>query len=177
MNSTIKAQQGLIAQALKTINPDIYNLCLELPKPMLSDFKHIPFLHYEFEHHFEKITNVNKHIFLACVYRMYNATHLYGKYNKLPIGLRTSIANVLGYVNPENVNAVAELVPAYYKNPRTAQVINDFADHAYNILAECGELLSGEGLSKSAQLTINLKALEPMPKIPSLERINIYSED
>lgn len=154
-----KAQYRMVAHALKSINRELFELCMAIPMPLLMELKHVEFIVYEFQYQFGKITMINKPMLVACLYRLYNPAHLYGKFNKLPIGLREEIARVLGYVNPENINAIATSAPAHYKNPRTAKKINDFADEVYHILSKCGELSEAEANSecKSAQLVLDIK--------------------
>lgn len=165
-----KAQSRLIAHALKNINPELYELCMAVPKPILTNYKHIEFVLYEFEHQFGKLVPENKTIFIGCVYRLYNPTHLYGMFNKAPIGLRDEIARVMQYHNPENINAFLNNVPAYYKNHRTAKLINDFADNVYTILKECDELCPDERDQVSAQVVFNIKKYMPSSDIKPVNR-------
>ncbi|GGG93404.1 hypothetical protein [Pedobacter zeae] len=155
------AQNTLIAYALKSINPELFDLCMSVPIPLLINYKHIEFVAYEFERDFGPINMINKPIFVACLMRLYNPTHLYGMFNKAPTGLRDAIGLVLGYSNPENINYFVSMGPAHYKNPRTAKSINDFADKVYHILKECDELSPEEMEAGSAQTILNIKNYMP----------------
>ena len=169
------AQARLIAQSLKALNPELYENCVQVVQPLLLNFKHVHFVLNEFENEYGEVDMIQKPLFIACVYRLYNPSHLIGMFNKLQKGLRDVIADALGYVNPENVNAFGKTAPAYYKNVRTRKRINDFCDRVYNNLKDLGEL-SPEELSHGldAQCYLDIKKYLPSEDFKTVNQYRSY---
>ncbi|NII81708.1 MULTISPECIES: hypothetical protein [unclassified Pedobacter] len=116
----IMPQEGLIiSRVLAHRNYALYAALQEEVTPMLTDLHYIKEVQEVVNSMFPDLDARDKQIYFAsCVYYFYCPASFVGtKVQKLPIGIRDEAAKVLGYTNPENINALRTIGEVYMKNP------------------------------------------------------------
>lgn len=111
--------QTIISRVLQHRNYALYQQLQEEVTPMLTDLSHISEIYQVVQDMFPDFDARDKQIyFTSCVYYFYCPASFVGaKVQKLPIGIRDEAAKVLGYSNPENINAIRSIGEVYMKSP------------------------------------------------------------
>ncbi|RQO79160.1 hypothetical protein DBR40_05425 [Pedobacter sp. KBW01] len=111
--------QTIISRVLQHRDYALYQQLQEEVTPMLKDLTHIAEIYQVVQDMFPDLDSRDKQIyFTSCVYYFYCPASFVGaKVQKLPIGIRDEAAKVLGYANPENINAIRSIGEVYMKSP------------------------------------------------------------
>jgi hypothetical protein len=142
MNNKSEFASRLVKRVLEEIAPDVYNACLVLVQPLITDFKLVPKVIAEIEHIEGSTNHDNIHFVIGVLDRLYIPAQLISKgLVRKPIGLRDAYAEAFGYDNPENINAWVDIMAAYYKNPRFAERVDEVAFKVADVLKTNGELM------------------------------------
>lgn len=117
-----------IGRTMYAIHPDLVLRTCQEYKPVLKDLSYLSAIYAEMVMRYPDLDLTDQRIlFVAIAYKLYWPSSLLGVGKARP-DLRKAIADVLGYVNGENVNRWLGITKAYMKNQAFRAKVNKIVE-------------------------------------------------
>lgn len=128
----------LVHLKLQEVNPEIYEQCIRISTPPVQDLTLLPDIMSHLVERNER-TPENTCFMISVAYYLIAPHKLYSLSIKLAPGIRTVMADKLGYVNGELINHYSKFIMPMWKNARYRQRVEQEAEMILQLIG-CGLL-------------------------------------